>query len=183
MCIAIALTLSLATSVALADIYYWTDEDGVLNVTDDPDKVPFERRDSMKVLETTPYKVKPATPADRVDRTTAPDRERPGVKPGKAREEELFGDHPVQWWDRRFTTLSERIGETQSMIDRKKEYVSVFERGRGLGQIYEQTEIDTYNRFKSELDEDQSSLDELERQIEDLRREATYHGVPKKVRK
>ncbi len=156
-----------------ADLYRWTDDDGVLHITDDLGKIPEEERAGMKVFKSRPPEkadlddVRPPTPEDAEN-----GRKRP----------ELYGDQTLEWW---INTFSKKIGEVRAIesgIYAKKQFVEVFEGGRRFGQIYGKEEVARYERLSQEIPEDESRLKGLKKELDELRRKAAIYGVPREAR-
>jgi hypothetical protein len=120
---------------AFAEIYHWTDEEGVLHITDDLGKVPEEYRSKAKVFETRPAEEFPAV-------EPAPPPAAPGLEV-----EELYDGQPLDWW-----------------------------------KEVEESDVETYQRYKKEIPEDEKRFEELDGELEELRRKARNAGVPKEVR-
>lgn len=157
-------------SPALADIYKWTDEEGVLHITDDLGKVPEEYRGNVDVTETKPPR-------------EVPPEEGPVVEPPPAVEvKELFGGVPLSWWKKQFKEIRESIAEVEGAHAKKKQFVQVYESGSKYGLLYEKSDFETYERYKKEIPEDEKRLGELTEELEKLQRKARSAGVPKKVR-
>jgi hypothetical protein len=162
----------LTAPAALADIYHWTDDEGVLHITSDLNKVPERYRGKVTVIESEPEEegplVEPTPPA-------------PEKKPQREGEE-LFGGLPLSWWQKQFIKMYGEISKAEAGYNRKKQYVDVFEKGRRFGQVFDDEEIESYERFKKELPADEKWLERLRGELEELRRKATNAGVPKEVR-
>ena len=163
--------LFLLSSSALADIYKWTDERGVVHITDDPGRIPESMRDKVEV-----YRTRHRRPAPE-EKISIPPTELPKAAPS-----ELYGGHPVEWWKEKFDKLKGEIDDLMVSMDRKRKYVSIFESGRRFGQIFGDRELATYRRYKKELVEDEKRLAELKDDLEELRTKATRAGVPRAIR-
>ncbi len=168
----VAAVLLLSASVAFAEIYEWKDRDGVVHLTDRIQNVPEEYRDSMKVHST--------TPTERVE-TQEPAPEKPSEGAEQA-PSDLYGDQPLEWWVNAFSSKKAEINALESSIKSKKQLIGVFESGRRFGQVFEQKDIDTYERYMRELPGDEEKLSGLQEDLSDLRRKATRAGVPREVR-
>lgn len=166
----IFITFLSGLSPALAEIYHWTDEEGVLHITDDLGKVPEEYRPKAKVFKTRPAEEFPAV-------EPAPPPAAPGLEV-----EELYDGQPLDWWEEQFGKIEKRIAELEGAYNKKRQFVDVFEGGRRFGQVFEESDIETYQRYKKEIPEDEKSFKELNRELEELRRKARSAGVPKEVR-
>ncbi len=173
----ILVLLFFTLSAARADIYYWTDEKGVLHITDDLQKVPEEYRGSVTVIEQKPVPAKKAPARERpAPSISVPERRPPGVK------EELYGGYPLSWWKVSFRKKTQEIEQAELEYLRKRQFVNVFESGRRFGQTYGEKDIDTYERYKDELPELEEKVKRLKDELEELRRKARLAGVPRQVR-
>lgn len=165
-------------SPASSDIYHWTDEKGVLHLTDDIRNVPEEFREKAGVIKTKPTEegeegavVEPAPPAP-----PAP----PAAEAGEG--EELYGGQTLNWWKLQFHILRKEIETVESDYYEKKRFVEVYEKGRRFGQIFETNELYLYERYRKEIVWDEQRLEELRSELEELRDSARRAGVPKDVR-
>lgn len=167
---------------AFADIYHWTDEKGVLHLTDDLRNVPEEFREKVGVIKTKPAEegeggaegaeegavVEPAPPAEAGE--------------GEEGGEELYGGQTLNWWKLQFHILRKEIETVEADYYEKKRFVEVYEKGRRFGQIFETNELYLYERYRKEIVWDEQRLEELRSEIEELRASARSAGVPKDVR-
>ena len=140
--LAIALSFVLVT-VSHAVMYRWVDKDGVLHVTDDEFKVPAEYRKNMTVIE----EAEPKPPL-----VQAPAEIVPPLR-NKADEEYIYGDHTLQWWRSEIKRRKDDMAKSEKDYGARKQFIEVFEKGRNMGQIYEQSEVDIYNKYKKEIPE------------------------------
>jgi hypothetical protein len=185
------LLLLFIAQAAYADVYHWIDKQGVFHITDDIGKVPEEYRSEAGVI------------------VTEPDEEEPLIEPPPSKmpeprgQEELYGDHPLSWWIERFSRIKKEIEERESELARKEMFIDVFDRGwmmrelylrvkrgedsdalRALerGAIYTPEEIEAYERYKDEVLGEDKEFKRLEKELDELRRKARIHGVPRKIR-
>jgi len=161
----------LSASPALAELYQWKDSEGVVHITDRPENIPERYRDLVRVIEESA----PAQPKD--ENETAPQ-----VEPRNGRADELYGDHPLEWWRQTFMKVFEERGSLESGIAAKQRFIDVYEGGRRFGQIYGPDDIETYAKYKKELTDEQERLSRLVDKINELRRKAAIAGVPKGIR-
>jgi len=171
---AIAVVVFLAAN-AYADIYQWKDKSGSTHITDSLEKVPKEYRNKVEVRKTAPPEkaapsVAPAATGDSAGT--------PPLDPGQ----ELYGDKPLDWWKGEFGRRTKEITKIETDLDAKRRFISIFENGRRMGQIYEQKDIETYERYIKEVEEDDANLTKLKAELEELRRQARFGGVPRDVR-
>src|SRR3989338_2197681 len=54
--------------------------------------------------------------------------------------------------------------------------------GRGLGQTYSKEDIESYEAYKRNLPDNESKLQKLKAELEELRRKARTYGVPREIR-
>ncbi len=166
---AVFLLILFLPSVSPADLYLWTDDDGVLHITDDLGRVPEEERPGMRVFK--------SSPPEKADLPEVRPIAREPAENGRKRPE-LYGDQTLEWW---INTFTKKIGEVQAIesgIYSKKQFVEVFEGGRRFGQIYGEEEIERYERLLKEVPDDESRLEGLEKELGELRRKAAIYGVP-----
>lgn len=168
--LAIALSFALVT-VSHAVMYRWVDKDGVLHVTDDEFKVPAEYRKNMIIIEES----EPKPPSVQAPVEPIP-------SPRNKAEEELYGDHTLQWWRSEIKRRRDDMARSEKDYGARKQFVEVFEKGRNMGQIYEQSEVDIYNKYKKEIPEIENLIKKLAEELEDIKDKARRAGVPKKDR-
>ena len=167
--ISLSLVLLLPAGSA-ADLYRWTDSDGVLHITDDLGKVPQGRREGVKTFKSTPAEEAPVpSPAP----PTYVEKERKGA--------ELYGDYPIEWWLNTFRKKRSDIQSLEAGIESKKQFVKVFEGGRRFGQIYGEEDVQRYELFKVETADDSLKIDELKADLAELERKAIIYGVPEEI--
>lgn len=155
-------------SAAVADLYQWTDSEGVLHITNDMEKVPQEYRLKIKTYKSTAPK------------ESAPPQ--PSAAPPKEKGSELYGDHTLDWWMQTFRKKNEEIQALEASYYNKKQFIDLFESGRRFGQIYGNKEVETYNSYKLEIPEDENRVKALKDDLQELRRQATIVGVPRSIR-
>jgi len=166
----VLVALLFAVSPAFADLYQWTDQQGVVHITDSLEKVPQAYRGKVRVIK---EGVKEAGPA--LETTTPPPLT---TEPGA----ELYGDQTLEWWRQSFNRKRTDIDQLQSSINAKTEFMTLFESGRRVGQIYTPDQVARYNLYRSEMPEDLRRLSELREEYEELQRRATIAGVPREIR-
>lgn len=161
-----------SASPAFAKLYQWKDSDGVVHITDRPENIPDRYRDRVQIIEES------APPPPKEEKEIILRVE----PPREGRAEELYGDHPLEWWRQTFTKRFEERRNIESGIAAKQQFIDVYEGGRRFGQIYASDDVETYTRYKKELPEDQERLSKLVDEIGELRRRAAIAGVPRDVR-
>jgi hypothetical protein len=174
----ILLMLLALADAARADIYQWTDREGVLHMTDDLAKVPDEYADKAKVVKTRPAERKDAAPGAEDATGRAPVVQ--PIVPDEA--VDLYGGETIEWWRKSFGTVREEIAALETNIAEKRRYTRAFEGGRRLGQVFGEAERSMYDRYNRELPEDEKRLVSANGELDGLLRMATSAGVPKDVR-
>lgn len=158
-----------------AEIYRWTDDDGVIHVTDDRSQIPAKYWEEERVKK---EEIKPST------NETQPVKPAAISKPTETPEEgdirEMFGDYPLEWWIYKFRDIRKNIAESQERVDREKNFVTVFEGGKRYGKIYTKEEIAQYESYKADIQVTEEKLKSLNEELEELQRKARIYGVPKK---
>lgn len=175
-------TLLLAIIVILlpfsadAQIYRWTDEEGVVHFTDDPSNVPAKYWEEERVKKEEVKPVSPETQSVPPIQPAAPPR---GGKGDKA---ELYGDYPLEWWIDKFGGLRKEIADTNARLEQEKSFVTAFESGRRYGTIYSGDEISHYEGYKAEILLLEEKLVKLKQEVEEFQRKARIYGVPRNIR-
>lgn len=166
-----AVFTGLLCSPALADLYQWKDEKGVIHITDSMEKVPAKYRGKVRVHKAGPRSEEAAPEAD-VQAPLAPDE----------KGEELYGDQTLEWWRQSFMKKREEISGLQASINTKTQFVEVYESGRRFGQIFDSESSARYRILKDELPGDLRRLAELREEYEEFQRKGMRAGVPKDIR-
>ena len=165
--LAILILPLLATPLAWADFYQWTDSGGVLHMTDDPDNIPKAYRGKAARLKEGPETPKPAAGTAPVPRA-APEASAPKAP--------TPGGHDEQWWRGRFRGLraelkslqDARAQKEQRLVERRRERV-IFQRARDRTAI---------NALQAEIASDDARISETLNKITALELAAAREGVP-----
>ncbi len=154
-----------------ADLYKWEDSRGVLHITDDLGKVPEAKRHHMKVFKIKPHKRKGIGEAPVYIPPTKPVKEKVT----------LYGGHTLEWWKAAFSKLIDERDALKDDIEKKRQFITVFEGGRRFGQMFGETEVANYKKYKEEIVKDRERLVKVEEKLDKLRREARIEDVPPEV--
>ena len=135
-------------SANAAVVYKWVDKDGVVNYTDDLNKVPPAYRDRVKTeTEEEPSGTSPSAPAQ------APASSRPSLQQGQERNTDING-HDEAWWRERVKPLKQRLKEaTEKYEGANKQFL---ERSEEVSR----TQQGTKTRFRYRLRELDSLAEE-----------------------
>lgn len=176
-----ALLLLIAGGPAMADLYQWKDESGVIHITDSEEKVPQKFRDQVKVFKEGPKQAEPT------EEFVAPEEALPEIDPeldGPAMAvEEEYGGETLEWWTESFKEKRSEISDLQATIETKADFMRVFEGGRRFGQIYDRESVDRYKAYQKELPEDREKLDKLLEDLKEFEERARRARVPEEIRK
>ena len=171
--ILIAAFLLFIPALSKAELFHYRDSDGALHIVDSPHKIPAEFQEGAESRE---FETPPAATVKKSAKGIAPT-----VRPPK-KGPELFGGHPVEWWVREIKNRGKEISATKLSISEKKRFISIFEGGRRLGQIFTSEDVATYNKHKNGLPAEESKLGSLVEKLEAFKRRAKRAGVPKGAR-
>ncbi len=155
-----------------AEIYRWIDDDGVVHMTDDRSNIPDKYWEEERVKK---EEIKPSR------NDTQPLAPEPAQIYKEGDTGEIFGDYPLEWWIDTFREMRQNIADIKASLDREKNFVTIFEGGRGYGKVYSKEEIAQYERSKADIPAMEEDLKNLKRELEELQRKARIYGVPKKV--
>lgn len=166
--------LQLTALPVYAAFYQWTDEKGVVHLTDDRDKIPRKYRGRVKELQL-PENAAPA-PAPAPAPAAAP---QPAPQPS----EQLSrpGGQDQSWWRGRFAALRGELKSLEDALPQKQEKLSELRRER---RIYTRArDRVAVNAMNAEIAADEVRISELRRQLEELEQEAARAGVPAEWRR
>jgi hypothetical protein len=156
-----------------ATTYKWVDDKGVVNYTDDPDKIPAKYLKRVKKLPSTNAEGSPNVPAEKVREKT---QTAPGAEPVVQNKEKLFGGHDENWWHSSFSGLHNELKEIEDALPGKKDELvalrrkmTIYQAGRDRKAYYDKL---------AEIEKDESRIKELNEQLNALDAEASKAGVP-----
>lgn len=102
---------------AHSQLFEWTDDRGVVNFTDNPDRVPPKYRGKVRVLEDA--KQEPAAREEQQP-VVAPAAAAPAVK--------LYDGKPAQWWKSQYATNKARVEQLRAKLPGLKEELAIARR-------------------------------------------------------
>ena len=151
---------------ALAELYEWKDDSGVINFTDNPANIP------AKFLKR--VRKRPSINVETVETGTAPARTPAGAGPGGAGI--LYGGHNEDWWRSAFGALRDERKNIEDALPAKRD---ALEQARRTLTIYTfPRNRQTYYDQLAEVEKDEARIRELNDQLEKLDIEASKAGVP-----
>ena len=178
-CVALLFMVTFIFSLSAgAATYEWKDEKGVVNFTDNPDKIPakylkkVKKRPSITVDET-------GTSTEGKNQEKAPSVS--AQEPVTQNMEKLYGGHDQSWWRSRFSGLRNELKAVQDGLPGKKEDLiglrrefNIYHYGRDRKAYYDKL---------AEIENDEAREKELNEQLKALDVEASRAGVPSEWRK
>ncbi len=168
-------------------VYSWEDADGV-HYTDDPTRVPARatRRSEQKYERSVP--TKSDTPPVTVAAAEQSERDRATQAEASRRRDEA-DRQTEQAWRSRFVTLNRAITSQKDLVARLKAalpsspFACTQPAGLGRRVVLPCNGNLEYERQSARIASEQARLDDLERQLEQLDREASYAAVPREWRR
>jgi hypothetical protein len=154
--------LAMAT-VALAEVYEWTDSQGGVHFTDNADKIPAKYRNKALEKELQPVIEIKDKPAE-------------AVAPEVQNIPSSYGEHNETWWRSSYSALREEMKSIQDNLPKKRDKLTELRRKRA---IYQKTSGRiAYYDMKKEIELDEARVTELQKQLADLDDKAAKDGVP-----
>lgn len=169
--LAVAVSLSLAAP-AISDIITWTDDDGVTHFTDKPDEVPKKYREEMTVHETKARDAeveKKGTVRKVVPRSVEKEKEK------------AYGGQTLKWWTDSFNQLKRNLSEAEAKLEKRTQYINVFEGGRRHGQVFAEKDVQTYLSYKEGIEGNKEEVEDRKKALEELHWKAKTYAVPRKA--
>lgn len=155
------------------ETYEWTDSKGVVNFTDDLDKVPAKYRTKVRERESIRSEegaVPPSGGSEPVIQQTGktPPPSSPSVM--------VYGGHGQGWWRGQYASLRQGIKAIESSLAEKRDKLAELKRKR---IIYQRTrDRVAYNQLEAEIKGDEAQLKEVQERLSALDDEAGKAGVP-----
>ena len=160
-------------SISYGATYQWVDEKGVVNFTDDPDKIPAKYRKKARKITDLP----PSAPS-------GASQQGGGSEPpptGGSSQPAPPGGKDEQAWRARFSSLRAEIKALRDGLPKKEEELVQLRRKRVIYKGAQ--ERVAYYAKKEEIEQDEARIKELEAQLAALDQEAAKAGVPLEWRK
>lgn len=160
----------LNVSPSYGDVYRWTDDKGVVNYTDDADRIPAKYRKKAQRTVSEPKAIPPAAS--------------PSISPPPAEEAQSqaahrdreYGGHGEDWWRGRFRDIRDELKGIEEGGAAKRERLLQIERMR---TIYQRSrDRVAYYDLKSEIERDEKRTADLKKALQDLDQQASTAGVP-----
>lgn len=169
----ILIAFYLFASHVCAAVYEWKDENGVVNFTDDPGKIPAKfLKKAKKRPSITVESSEPSTAAVPEGREKLPAAEQ--LHPDK--KEVLIGGHNEEWWRSSFNNTRNEIKAIQERLPGKKEELNTARRKVTIYPFPQYRKA--YYDLLGEIEKDEARIGELGGVLETLDIEAAKAGVP-----
>ncbi len=151
---------------ALAELYEWKDDGGVMNFTDNPANIPAKYLKRVRK--------RPSIKVQAVEAGTAPAQAPAGA--GQGGRGALYEGHDEDWWRSAFGSLREERKNIEDALPAKRD---ALEQARRMLTIYTfPRNRQAYYDQLAEVDKDEARIRELDDQLEKLDIEASKAGVP-----
>jgi DNA repair exonuclease SbcCD ATPase subunit len=163
---------------AHAAVYEWKDDKGVVNFTDNPDKIPVKYMKRVKKRPSIDVDTTESTPSavQDVQRKTS------AAPESAAKEKELlYGGHNEEWWRSAFAKIREELKTIQDKLPEEKQDLEAARRKMAIYQYPKYRQA--YYDLKSEIEKDEARIEELNKQLESLDNDASRAAVPLDWRK
>lgn len=159
------------------DIFRWIDDEGVIHFTDDMNKIPAEYRKKVE---------RRAVPKERGNEKVSS----PAVVP-EPLEKKIEIKQPStamgeEDWRAAFQRLSHEIQARKEELDKKKAFIKEIERRRNMAfyipnRIVSDEDAALYEKYIKEVSEDEKKIEELEKQLTDLKERAKKAGISERI--
>jgi hypothetical protein len=165
----------LSSFAARAATYEWVDDKGVVNFTDNPDKIPAKYRKKVKKRPYGTYEKPTMAPSGKIQEQPQPVTGTESELGGQNRRK-LFSGHDETWWRSRFAGVRNELKEIQDGLPRKKEELIALRRKMTIYKTGHDRKA--YYEKLAEIEKDEARIKDLNEQLDALDGEASKVGVP-----
>jgi Domain of unknown function (DUF4124) len=158
----------IAASAAWGAVYEWVDSKGVVNMTDDPEKVPAAYRKSMKSRD--------IDTRDQIRPVTGTQTQPVDIVVGPAAQSRNYDGHDEQWWRSSFKSARTNIIGLQVQIETDKKSLEELHRQRVLYQ--RPSDRVAYFQLADHITREEEQLKDLQAILANLEFRAGVAGVP-----
>jgi hypothetical protein len=173
-CAALLIMMTFMYSLSAgAATYEWTDNKGVVNFTDNPDKIPPQYlKKAIKRPSITGAQA--GSTAEGINQGQAPVA--PGQEPATQNSANLYGGHDQSWWQSRFASIRDELKAIQDGLAGKKD--DLLDLRRALTLYGAGHDRKAYYDKLEEIKNDEAREIELREQLKNLDIEASRAAVP-----
>jgi Domain of unknown function (DUF4124) len=148
--------------------YEWSDSQGVVHFTDDPDRIPDKYRLKARELN-----VQPVTGEKE---STSPPPPAAATIPAPAKAVPSYGGHDEEWWRSSFQALRDEIKTIQDNLPGKRDKLAVLGRKRTL--YHKATDRTAFNELNAGIEKDEARITDLQKRLAELETAAATAAVP-----
>ncbi|MRR07247.1 MAG: DUF4124 domain-containing protein [Deltaproteobacteria bacterium] len=165
---------------AQADIYQWTDNNGVVNFTDSLGNVPKKYQKKVKVLPSADSSQQGAgaEPAELAapegSAVPAAELNQQAAQPDP--QSKIFGGHNETWWRSQYGSLRRELAQLQTGLPAKRTELEQLRRKLVL-YTYARNRV-AYQEKLAEIKRDEERINSLTEQLADLDTQASSAGIP-----
>lgn len=168
------LLLLMAVSPAVAQMYEWVDERGVVNFTDNPAHIPAQYRGKAKKLENTLPEVQKKPPEAAPKAAPQPPRTQENGGP-------LYSGHPYTWWKSEYDSRKQSLENMRNELVKLKEGENVARRKKMIYQ--RRSDKRALNESKNKIAVQEERIKNAERSLAEFENYAEQAGLPVDWRK
>lgn len=169
------LVLFLVVSPAVAQMYEWVDEKGVVNFTDNPVHIPDKYKGKAKKLENmlpTETEKAPAAP---------PAAEPQRVRTMRSNDEPLYANRPLSWWKSEYDSRKLALENMRNELEKLKEADNVARRKKMIYQ--RRSDYRALDESKNKIAMQEELIRNAERSLAEFEKYADQAGLPVDWRK
>lgn len=158
---------------ARATTYEWVDDKGIVNFTDDPDKIPAKYLKKVKKLPSITIEKSTGVPSEKIQENPP---SVPVAEPAGQKKEKLISGYDETWWRSRFAGLRNELKVVQDGLPGKKEELIALRRKMTIYKAGHDRKA--YYDKLAEIEKDEARIKDLNEQLNVLDAEASKAGVP-----
>lgn len=151
---------------ALAAVYEWIDDKGVVNFTDSREKIPAKYQGQAREKDLSQEK----------NVTIIKDESPPAPRLELAPGPKTYDGRDARWWETTIAALRAEIGSIEKGLPDKRQKLSQLNRRRTL--YHKAADRVAINNLGKEIEKDEAKLRELQDKLNELQAQALKAGVP-----
>jgi len=165
---------------AQADIYQWTDSNGVVNFTDSLGNVPKKYQKKVKILPSADSSQQGAdtesAESTAPEGSVAPAAELDQQAAQPDPQQKIFGGHNEMWWRSQYGSLRRELVQLQTDLPAKRTELEQLRR-KSVLYTYARNRV-AYQEKLAEIKRDEERINALTKQLADLDTQASSAGIP-----
>ena len=163
------LILCLVQATAMAEVYEWVDEKGVVNFTDSLQKVPPKYKGVAREKDLSQQK----------NITIVTEEAPPALPLQQAPTQKTYGGRDARWWGTTIGALRSDITAIEEGLPDKRQELAKLHRRRVL--YHKAADRVAANKLGNEIEADEGKLRELQEKLTTLQTQAAEAGVPQEL--